>query len=737
MAPTNGYHRDDYPTLQRKLKEARARQRLARLEAETQLLEGWGAEPGLGFPTSWFDPFDLARFGWGVGGTAAGGAWNAGSPAARQDGGNHPFFWTETDLERSRGLARWLATCNLWATATLNDLTNYAIKLGFTYEAQPKKRWAGDPVVKELSLAVQDVLDTFAETNRLPQVEREAFWWSRPDGECIYRFFDQRDGTTLIRPVLPEQLRQPLGSPPECSYGIETDPRDILSLRAFYLDYHGNSPDQYAQGDFEEVPAEEIAYLKLNVHSTVKRGLSDFFCCAPAFDELDKLLRNMRITAGVQSAVAHYEKFTNLTSDALSQFAGKRKDLNRPQFQHPISGRDVPYEHHEPGQVRLINGNREFIPPPLAQNTTNHISILQAATRTLGRRWSMPEYMASGDASNANYSSTLVAGSPFVNEIECEQDRYRAYFLDWRWIAVRNAARAGLFTIGTRRFSFEEIRKLVDLHATPPQVAIANKQAEAAVDHQDLAARVTSLQALRAKRGLDNDKIRQDLAEEPPTAVAGRVTDVDPLGNPQGGGQGTRREGSGGPIQVRRGGKTFLRRRVRESKDTTGHEHKGKGEGGGQFTSGGGGGGGGSKGKKKKSKGAEEKTPEQLEKVAAKRDKLAEDFQEKADMHGEQAVRQFDAALQALPEDQKELRNLVTQARRAALTGSHVQGYQLSEQAFRHAVLEAKLEPGIATANLSGAIGAMIQARQAARDAQGWKAAALRARQKARELSRG
>jgi hypothetical protein len=538
MSATNGYHRDDYPALQRKLKEARARQRLARLEAETQLLEGWGAEPGLGFPTSWFDPFDLARFGWGVGGAAAGGTWNAGSPTARQDGGNHPFFWTETDLERSRGLARWLATRNLWATATLNDLTNYAIKLGFTYEAQPKKRWATDEVVKELALLVQDVVDDFAEQNRVPQVEREAFWWSRPDGECIYRFFDQRDGSTLIRPVLPEQLRQPLGSPPECSYGIETDPQDILSLRAFYVDYHGNSPDQYAHGDFDEIPAEEIAYLKLNVHSTVKRGLSDFFCCAPAFDELDKLLRNMRITAGVQSAVAHYERFTNLTSDALADFKAKRKDLNRPQIQHPISGRTLDMEHHEAGQVRLINGNREFIPPPLAQNTTNHISILQAATRTLGRRWSMPEYMASGDASNANYSSTLVAGSPFVNEIECEQDRYRTYFLDWRWIAVRNAARAGVFTIGTRRFSFEEIRRLVDLHATPPQVAIANKQAEAAVDHQDLAARVTSLQALRAKRGLDNDKIRQDLAEEPPTAVAGRVTDVDPQGNPQGKGQG-------------------------------------------------------------------------------------------------------------------------------------------------------------------------------------------------------
>jgi hypothetical protein len=47
--------------------------------------------------------------------------------------------------------------------------------------------------------------------------------------------------------------------------------------------------------------------------------------------------------------------------------------------------------------------------------------------------------------------------------------------------------------------------------------------------------------------------------------VAGRVTDVDPSGNPQGGGQGGGPQAGGGPIQVRRGGKTFLRRRARES----------------------------------------------------------------------------------------------------------------------------------------------------------------------------
>jgi hypothetical protein len=532
MSATNGYHRDDYPTLQRKLKEARARQRLARLEAETQLLEGWGTEPGLGFPTSWFDPFDLARFGWGVGGAAAGGAWNAGSRAARQDGGNHPFFWTETDLERSRGLARWLATKNMLAVGALNTLRNFTVKTGFKWEAQPAPGWTQDPVAKELAAQVQVCIDEFSDTNRLPQRERSAFLRSRRDGEVFCRFFDQGDGTTLFRFVLPEQVRQPLGSPSEWSYGIETEPQDVETPVSYAVHYHPD-PDEW-----EQVPAAEVAHLKLNVDEEVKRGLSDFYCTAEAFDQTDKLLRNMRVTGGIQSAIGWFERFTNLSSDALSQFAGKKKDLNRPQFQHPISGRDLNYEHMEPGQIRLINGNREMLPAPLAQNTTQHISIAQASMRALGVRWNAPEFMISGDASNNNFASILVAGSPFVNSIECEQDDYRWYFLRWRWVAVKNAARARRFVVGGRAYGIEDVARLVDIHGTPPQVAIANKQAEAAVDHQDLAARVTSLQALRAKRGYDNDKIRQDLAEEPPTAVAGRVTDVDRAGNPQGKGQG-------------------------------------------------------------------------------------------------------------------------------------------------------------------------------------------------------
>lgn len=528
MEARNGYHRDDLPLLQQKIREARARQRLARLEAEAQLLEAWGVEPSPGYPTPYLDPFDFQRFGWGVGGFAAGGGINsAGNRTSRQDGADRPFFWSETDLERSRGLARWLATKNMLAVGALNALKNFTVKQGYQYACVAAKGWANDPVAQQLAEQVQRLIDQFSLLNGLPRRERSAFLRSRRDGETLVRFFDQGDGTTFVRFVLPEQLRQPLGSPSNWSYGIETDAQDIETPLRYALDYNGDE-------DFCYVPADEIAHLKLNVDEEVKRGLSDFYCTSDAFDETSKLLRNMRITAGVQSAVAWYERFMSASSDALSTLGGKRKDLNRPQVQHPFSGRTLDYEHFEPGQVRLINGNREFLPAPLAQNTSQHISIAASSMRALGVRWNLPEFIISGDASNNNFASILIAGSPFVNSVECEQDEYSLFFLRWRWTAVRNAARARLFRVGTRVFSFAEIQQLVEIHATPPSVAISNKGEETERDHRDLAARVVSIQHLREKRGYDNDKIRQELAEEPPVAISGKVTDVDAQGNPVG-----------------------------------------------------------------------------------------------------------------------------------------------------------------------------------------------------------
>jgi hypothetical protein len=135
--------------------------------------------------------------------------------------------------------------------------------------------------------------------------------------------------------------------------------------------------------------------------------------------------------------------------------------------------------------------------------------------------------MISSDASNANFASTLVAGGPFVIAVEAEQDVYRRYFLRVLWQAVGHACKCGRFQVNGHVFdNFAELQKLVDINATPPQVAIANKKEEADIDSIDMQNNVLSIQTRRARRGLDNDQEDQNLAKKP--LAAGKSTGLDP-----------------------------------------------------------------------------------------------------------------------------------------------------------------------------------------------------------------
>jgi lambda family portal protein len=513
---------------QEQLAVARARAELAQAKAEARLWESVSSV-GMGWGPGWgdlVDPFYHRRDDFGQ-------LWlplGAGTLHGRQHGRNRPFQWTDFDLDRSRSLARWLATKNDLVIGAMKTIRNYTVKQGYKWEARPAQGYEEDKEVVNLAREVQAVIDEYADLNNLKARERSACWRSVRDGEVFTRHFPQEDGRTLVRFVEPEQVREQPGADADCAFGIETEDGDVESVVAYHVTYDGTR--------YDRVPATDVCHLKRNVDECVKRGLSDLYSSGEAFDGVHKLLRNMREAGAVQAAVAWIEQFAGTSASQLGAHIGAIKDLNRPQVQHPISGRDLNYQRFEPGSIIKVQEGREYIPAPMAANTTQHTGIVQACLRALGCRWNMPEYMISGDASNANYSSTLVSGSPFVNAVECEQDDFGLFYLRWRWIAIRNACAARRITT-----PFEQVMHLIDLHYTAPQVAVANQGEQAEIDHKDIAAGVLSLQTRRARRNLVDEQERKNLKEEPLTRVQGRATDLDPQGNPikpdqQGQGQG-------------------------------------------------------------------------------------------------------------------------------------------------------------------------------------------------------
>src|SRR5262249_3436716 len=145
-----------------------------------------------------------------------------------------------------------------------------------------------------------------------------------------------------------------------------------------------------------------------------------------------KMVRNMLTAGGIQSAIPWIEQFPQASQAAVQGHVTTVRDQNRVYFNDPVTGKTVNYERFEPGTIVKVSKGREYVPAPLAQNTTQHIAIVQAGLRAISVRWGAPEYFT-GDASNANYASTLVSGAPFVRLVLDAQEFYKKVFLRVVW----------------------------------------------------------------------------------------------------------------------------------------------------------------------------------------------------------------------------------------------------------------------------------------------------------------
>jgi hypothetical protein len=382
---------------------------------------------------------------------------------------------------------------------------------GFEYEARPRKGWEKDPTAVECAKALQQVAGEFIELNEWPVREKESCWWAVVDGERGLRTFAQADGATLVREIDPEQVGQPPGhaADPHCLYGIRTDPRDVETALEYFITYDGL--------EYETVPAAEVVWMKRNVPRTVKRGLSDFYSSAPALEQLVKLLDNMTTAGSVQAAIAWIEQYLQGQRRERRGRGGQQARPEPAAGPQPVDGQALQLPALRAGLDPVVGGGKQYLPPPQAVGASVHIQIVQAGLRAIGNRWCMPEYMVSGEADEV-VANAMVSGSPFVTKIECEQAlSFKPFFLKVLWVAARNAANHGRFRVAGRQLplTYAEVRALVDLHATPPKVAVSAKADDWAVDSGLVDKGAMSLQTLRARHDLDSDQERANLLQEP------------------------------------------------------------------------------------------------------------------------------------------------------------------------------------------------------------------------------
>jgi len=348
-----------------------------------------------------------------------------------------------------------------------------------------------------LASAVQSELDAFIRTNHWHRRQQEIVRRRDRDGEAFLRFFTLGDGTLQVRFVEPDQIATPQkhAADPAARLGILTDRHDVETVLGYYIDGH-------------LVESTDIQHRKANVDANVRRGLPLFYPVRKNLRRAEKLLRNMSVVAEIQSAIALIRRHRHGTRSALQQFAADRADAT---VTSGATGRTAYYKHYAPGTILDTHADVEYDFPAAGLDAGAYVTVLQAELRAIASRLVMPEFMLTSDASNANYSSTMIAEGPAMRMFARLQAEQVADDLEVMWRVVRTAIDAGRLPL--------EALTTIDIQATPPSLAVRNQLEEAQRFRIEYLNGILSPQTWSQRSGLDYDQEQANFLAHRPRTV--------------------------------------------------------------------------------------------------------------------------------------------------------------------------------------------------------------------------
>lgn len=384
-------------------------------------------------------------------------------------------FRSVTELWQIQSVARILCRDNEFAKNAHKNRINYIIGKSHTYTVVGKTEEVPEASINR----VQNVLDEILKANNWKKRQREIKLRDDRDGETFIRKFPGGDGIMKFRFIEPRSVAPPANARDEQSFGVETLPSDCETILAYWV-------------DGKPISESEIQYRKWNVDSAIKRGYPLLFPVRKNLNRAVKLLRNMSISTEIQTAISLIRKHQQATREAVRSFVSARADQ-----QTSANGRTENVLQYGPGSILDVPMGQEYtIPPQLDPSKT--IAALQAELRAIASLLVMPEFMLTSDASNANYSSTMVAEGPAVKNFESEQETQIEYDLELLNDALEFAKNFGLIS----QAELDSIKIKVE----PPSVQVRNQLEEAQARQINMGLGILSPQTATAQINQDYEQ---------------------------------------------------------------------------------------------------------------------------------------------------------------------------------------------------------------------------------------
>lgn len=436
----------------------------------------------------------------------------------RADGRYLPVYQTEFDLACIRAMGRTLAELSNPLIGGLKNLCNYTIGEGMKFTATKDANAREDEdTVAPLVALVQREIDWLLDDNDFTSnFDHEIHRCSLVDGESFLQLKRRHDGRVRIYRREPDELREPADPRglnewlahsmgidcdafvPSWSFGVLTREDETDSPLA----YHVVADESGA--DWDCVPASQMVHIKRNVPRNAKRGFSDLYPVEGDATRGYKLIKNMAQGAAARASIIFIREFVaGTTRTGAEATLGSKPGNGTVQVQPGLNtnGGQVTVERFDKPRIVNISAGMQMKPPPTSEETADFLLVAKEVQRQQAVRWCMPEYMFTSDASNANYSSTLVAESPFVKNCETEQRFYSRHFVNLIWKALRMRWEIGTFG----DIPWGEIERLIKITAECPEVATRNELANAQRDDILVKQGVLSRKTLATRNGLDYD----------------------------------------------------------------------------------------------------------------------------------------------------------------------------------------------------------------------------------------
>lgn len=249
------------------------------------------------------------------------------------------------------------------------------------------------------------------------------------DDELILGPIDWSTTNLKFKMLEPQFIRAPRSGPMrDITHGIITDPQDTEQVFGYLY-----TPD--LDKDTEIIPQSNMLHFKLTVDCHTKRGLTLLLAVIERIRRYDKWQSYRLLKAEFTALLILIRKSTGSPAEIRRRVAA---DATGTKKLHGVE-QNATYNTKMYAPGSFIDTNKgteyEFLHPNMHSEDAqaDGRSILLSIAAGVG----LAEFMLTADASNANYSSTLVSEAPAIAELRDQQEMLRPVLCDGifrRWL---------------------------------------------------------------------------------------------------------------------------------------------------------------------------------------------------------------------------------------------------------------------------------------------------------------